>query len=149
MDGCLARKEEVAANEDGIIILVIEGAARGVTGDCRVPASIEHSKGQHDLLFLEEILCDKKRLRVRFDTTTFVPFTFEILLQSLQQAMEVRMRTVIVLSAILVVVAIGLGVKTIFISNPSISAPGMSPYGLHLDHPNMKDMPVLEIKDLI
>jgi hypothetical protein len=79
----------------------------------------------------------------------FVPFTFGISSQSLQQAMEVRMRTVIGLSAILVVVAIGLGVKTIFISNPSISASGMSPYELHLDHPNMKDMPVLDIKDLI
>jgi hypothetical protein len=69
--------------------------------------------------------------------------------------MEGRMRTIIVLVFAIVVVAIGLGMKTVFISRPeadaesSISKAGMSPYELHLNLPNMKGMPVLEIKDLI
>jgi hypothetical protein len=69
--------------------------------------------------------------------------------------MEARMRTVIVLVFAAVVVAIGLGMKTVFISGPEanvespISKADTSPYEIHLNIPNMKDMPVLEIKDLI
>ena len=63
------------------------------------------------------------------------------------------MRTVIVLVSTVVVVVIGLAVKANFVSSPqsdaesSISKSGLLPSEIHLNHPNIKGLPVEEIKD--
>jgi hypothetical protein len=47
--------------------------------------------------------------------------------------------------AIVGLILVGLGFKAIFVSSPSAEAAGMSIHQLHLDHPDMKNLPVHEI----
>ena len=61
-----------------------------------------------------------------------------------------RSRYVIVTVVLLI---IGFGVKVFFSSNPTAEAEvpknvGMNIFQMHLDYPNMKDLPVHEVKEL-
>jgi hypothetical protein len=51
--------------------------------------------------------------------------------------------------AIVAVLIIGFGVKVLFFSSPAAEAEvaGMDVFQIHLDYPNMKDLPVHEVKE--
>jgi len=54
--------------------------------------------------------------------------------------------------AIVAVLMIGFGVKVFFFSSPAVEAEvpknaGMNIFQLHMDYPNMKTLPVQDVKD--
>jgi hypothetical protein len=45
----------------------------------------------------------------------------------------------------LILAGLGLGIKAIFVSSRSAEAAGISTYQLHMDYPDMRNLPVHEI----
>ena len=66
------------------------------------------------------------------------------------------MRVAVAGIAVVVLIAVGFAVNAALISTPPADAEtvtgsipkGISVYDLHVNHPNMKDLPVQEIRDL-
>jgi len=70
--------------------------------------------------------------------------------------MRASMRVAVAGIAVVVLVVVGFAVNAALISTPPADAEtvtgsipkGISVYDLHVNHPNMKDLPVQEIRDL-
>ena len=94
---------------------------------------------------------DRVSLRSSISQRSLVQYPHDL------QGMEATMRMFIVLAVAVAIVAIGFGVKAVFVPGSS-AVPGLmtgamttsntlSPHEIHLNYEGMKELPVHEIKD--